>query len=139
VPHDSGTALFTTGIYLLDPFFKKRRSPVDPVSSRTLLVVYLTNSLLLAPSNGSKASFRGFLDQSRPNFFDLDPSLVFLALILVILLANLLFESLYKCITMTTAVTFPVLVVSTAFLSALSLLVGIGSVTLIGQGLVDLR
>jgi hypothetical protein len=39
VLHDSGTALFTTGMYLLDPFFKKRRSPVDPVSRRTLIVL----------------------------------------------------------------------------------------------------
>jgi hypothetical protein len=60
VPHDSGTALFTTGMYLLDPFFKKRRSSLDPVSSRTLIVVYLTNSLSLAPSSGGKASFRRF-------------------------------------------------------------------------------
>ncbi len=35
VLHDSGTALFTTGMYLLDPVSKKRRSPLDPVSRRT--------------------------------------------------------------------------------------------------------
>jgi hypothetical protein len=38
VLHDSGTALLTTGMYLLDPFSKKRRSPLDPVSRRTLIV-----------------------------------------------------------------------------------------------------
>ncbi len=63
VPHDSGTALFTTGMYLLGPFFKKTRSPLDPVSSRTLIVFCLTNSLLLASSSGGKASFRRFLYQ----------------------------------------------------------------------------
>ncbi len=36
VLHDSGTALLTTGMYLLDPFPKKRRSPLEPVSRRTL-------------------------------------------------------------------------------------------------------
>jgi hypothetical protein len=93
VPHDSGTALFTTGMYLLDPFFKKSRSPLDPVSSRTLIVLCLTSSLLLASSGGGKATFRRFLDYSRRNFFDLDPNLVSLALLLVIQLTNLLFES----------------------------------------------
>jgi hypothetical protein len=125
VPHDSGTALFTTGMYLLDPFFKKRRSPLDPVSNRTLIVFCWTNSLSLVSSRGGKASFRHSLDHFRPNSFNLDPNLVSLALILVILLANFLFESLYKCITATTAVTLPVLAISTAFLSALSLIVGI--------------
>ncbi len=38
VLHDSGTALFTMGMYLLDPFSKKRRSPLNPVSRRTLIV-----------------------------------------------------------------------------------------------------
>ena len=41
VLHDSGTALFTTGMYLLDPFSKKRRSPLDPVSRRTLIVLFI--------------------------------------------------------------------------------------------------
>jgi hypothetical protein len=34
VLHGFGTALLTTGMYLLDPFSKKRRSPLDPVSRR---------------------------------------------------------------------------------------------------------
>jgi hypothetical protein len=38
VLHDSGTALLTMDMYLLDPFSKKRRSPLDPVSRRTLIV-----------------------------------------------------------------------------------------------------
>jgi hypothetical protein len=66
VLHDSGTALFTTGMYLLDPFSKKRRSPLDPVSRRTLLVFCLTISLSLVSSGGGWVSFRCFLDQFRP-------------------------------------------------------------------------
>jgi hypothetical protein len=58
VLHDSGTALFTMGMYLIDPFFKKRRSPLDPVSRKTLIVFCLTISLLLVSSSGGWASFR---------------------------------------------------------------------------------
>ncbi len=39
VPCDCGTALLTVGMYLLDPFLMKRRSPLDPVSSSTLIVL----------------------------------------------------------------------------------------------------
>ncbi len=45
VIHDSGTTQLTTGMYLLDPFSKKRRSPLDPVSRRTLIVLCLAISL----------------------------------------------------------------------------------------------
>ena len=38
VPNDCGTALFIVGMYFLDPFLMKRRSPLDPVSSNTLIV-----------------------------------------------------------------------------------------------------
>ncbi len=134
VLHDSGTALFTMGMYLLDPFFKKRRSPLEPVSRRTLIVLCLTISLLLASSSGGWASFRCFLDQFRPNFFKLDPILVFLAHFLALVVIELFLSLPYKCITMTTAVTLPVLAISIAFLSALLLLIGIWSVTLIGRG-----
>jgi len=34
VPHDSGIALLTTRMHSVDPFSTKRRSPLDPVSSR---------------------------------------------------------------------------------------------------------
>jgi hypothetical protein len=67
VLHDSGTTLLTIGMYLLDPFSKKRRSPLDPVSRRTLIVLCLTTSLLLFFSGGGWASFRCFLNQFRPN------------------------------------------------------------------------
>ncbi len=47
VPHDCGTALLITGMCFKAPFFKKRRSPLDPESSRTLIVLLLTISSLL--------------------------------------------------------------------------------------------
>ncbi len=62
VLHDSGIALLTTGMYLLYPFSKKRRSPLYPVSRRTQKVLCLTTSLLLASSGGGWASFRHFFD-----------------------------------------------------------------------------
>ena len=42
-------------VRLLDPFFKKRRSPLDPESSRTLIVLFLTYSPELSPKSGSTA------------------------------------------------------------------------------------
>ncbi len=63
---------------LLDPFFKKRRSPLDPESSRTLIVLFLTYRPELLPKSGSTAqSERVFLLFSiklvlfSSNFFDL--------------------------------------------------------------------
>ncbi len=82
---------------------------------------------------GGSASFRHFLDQFRPNFFDLDTNLVFLALNLALLLIDLLLALPYKCITTTTVVTFPVFAFSRAFTSALSLF-EMEFVTLIGRG-----
>ncbi len=72
VLHDSGTALFTTGMYLLDPFSKKRRSPLDPVSRRTLIVLCLTISLSIVSFGGRSASLRHFFDCFKSNFFDFD-------------------------------------------------------------------
>jgi hypothetical protein len=132
VLQDSGTALLTMCMYLLDPFSKKRRSPLDPVSRRTLRVLWLTISLSLVSFGGRSASFRHFLDQFRPNFFDLDSKLVFLALILALSFIDLLLMLPYKCITVTTAVTFPVFAFSRAFTSALSLF-DTESMTLIGR------
>jgi hypothetical protein len=40
VPHNQGTTRFTTDMRFLDPFFVKRRSPLDPESSRTLIVLF---------------------------------------------------------------------------------------------------
>ncbi len=131
--HDSGTALFTMGMYLLDPFSKKRRSPLDPVSRRTLIVLCLAISLLLMSFGGGLASFRPFFDHFRSIFINLDSDLVFLALILASSLIDLLVVLPYKCITATAAVTFPIFAFSRAFASAL-LLFETKSVTLIGRG-----
>ncbi len=58
VLHDPGTVLFTMGIYLFDPFSQKKRSPLNSVSRRTLIVFLLTNSLLLESSGGRWTSSR---------------------------------------------------------------------------------
>jgi hypothetical protein len=62
VLQDSGTALLTMGMYLLDPFSKKRRSPLDPVSRSTLIVLCLTISLSLVSFGGGSASFKHYID-----------------------------------------------------------------------------
>ncbi len=133
VLHDSGTALLTMGMYLLDLFSKKRRSSLDLVSRRTLIVLCLATSLSLASSSGGWASFRHFLYQFRPNFFKLDPNLVLLAPFLALVVIKLLLVLPYKCITATTIVTLPVLAILRAFSSPL-VLIKIWSVTLIRQG-----
>ncbi len=53
VPNDCGAALFVYGMYFWDPFVMKRRSPLDPVSSSTLIVFFFTISPLLASLVGS--------------------------------------------------------------------------------------
>jgi hypothetical protein len=94
----------------------------------------LDDQLLLVSSSGGLASFRCFLDRFRSNFFKLDPNLVFLALFLALVVIKLLLVLPYKCITVATTVTLPVLAISIAFSSALVLLIGIWSVTLIRRG-----
>ncbi len=138
VLHDSGTALFTTGMYLLDPFSKKGGSPFNPVSRRTLIALCLTKSLSLVSSGGHWASFRRVLVQFRPNLFNLDPNLVFSALFLALAFGKLPLVSPKICIIATTAVTLPVLEFSRAFSSAL-LLFKTGSATLIGRDYVDCK
>ncbi len=93
---------------------------------------------MLVSFGGGSASFRPFFDHFRSDFFDLDSNLVFLALILVLSLIDLLVVLPYKCITTTTAVTFPVFAFSRAFASAL-LLFEMEFVTLIGRGWVDCK
>ncbi len=63
---------------LLDPFFMKRRSPLDPESSRTLIVLFLTYSPelmlglgVLAQSERVFLLFSFKLVQFSFNFFDL--------------------------------------------------------------------
>ncbi len=64
------------------PFFMKRRSPLDPESSRTLIVLFLTYGPELTLGSGALAqSERVFLlfsiklVQFSSNFFNLDPNL----------------------------------------------------------------
>ncbi len=64
---------------LLDPFFIKRRSPLDPESSRTLIVIFLTFSPELTLGSGFWARsehvlllFSSKLVLFSSNFFDLD-------------------------------------------------------------------
>jgi hypothetical protein len=77
VLHDSGVALLITGMLLEAPFKIKRRSPLKPKSSRTLIDLFLTISLLLlsfscflAQIRLELANFSFFLAQSGANFFD---------------------------------------------------------------------
>ncbi len=70
MPHDCGTARFIVGMYFWDPFWTKRRSPLDPVSSNTLIVLCLTINLslvLLMVSLRPSWHFRGLF---RPFFFE---------------------------------------------------------------------
>jgi hypothetical protein len=66
-------------MHLLDLFFIKRRSPLDPESSRTLIVIFLTfspelklGSGFLAQSEHDFLLFSFILVLFSSNFFDLD-------------------------------------------------------------------
>jgi hypothetical protein len=79
VPHDLGTTRFTIEMHLLDPIFMKRRSPLDPELSRTLIVLFLTFSPELKLGSGILVRFEHVflhfsskLVQFSSNFFDLD-------------------------------------------------------------------
>jgi hypothetical protein len=78
VPRNWGTTCFTTEMHLLDPIFMKRRSPLDPESSRTLIVLFLSygpelmlGSGILAQSELIFLLFSIKLVQLSSNFFDL--------------------------------------------------------------------
>ena len=70
VPHDCGAALFVHGMYFLDPFLMKRRSPLDPVSSHTLIVLFITIGPSLASLMGSLRPFWCNLALFRCFFFE---------------------------------------------------------------------
>jgi hypothetical protein len=66
----------------MDPFLIKRRSPLDPESSRTLIVLFLTFSPELILGSGILAwpecvflLFSSKLVQFSSNFFDLDANI----------------------------------------------------------------
>ncbi len=78
VPHNWGTTRFTTEMHLLDPFFHERMSPLDPESSRTLIVLFLTfnpeltlKSGVLVQSEHVFLLFSSKLVQFSSNFFNL--------------------------------------------------------------------
>ncbi len=79
VPHDWETTCFATEMHLLDPFFIQRRFPLNPESSRTLIVLFLTFSPELTLGSGFCARsdhvfllFSFELVQFSSYFFDLD-------------------------------------------------------------------
>jgi hypothetical protein len=66
-------------MHLLDPFLTKRRSPLDPESSKTLIVLFLTFSPELTLGSGVLAQsgcvfllFSSKVVQFSSNFFVLD-------------------------------------------------------------------
>jgi hypothetical protein len=118
VPHYSGTALLTTGMHVVDPFSKKRRSPLDPVSRRSLIVLRGLSVSCWVPMTSRGLSVSHF-------FFGL--ALHKFTLVLPL-----------RYITATTAVTLPVFVLSIAFRSPLMVSVAV-LVTLIGRGPVDIK
>ncbi len=138
VPHDCGTTRFIVGMYFWDPFRTKRRSPLDPVSSNTLIVFCLTISLSLElltlslrPSWHFKGLFRRFFFKFSLLFGLLSnfPGLAFREL-------QMLSPKTLSIVT--TAVTFPVLECSIAI--SLVLIVSSASlVALIGRVSVESR
>ncbi len=69
VPHNCGTALFNISMYFWDHFGMKRRSPLDHVSSSTLIFFCLTISLSLASLEGWRNPPWCLKDLFRPFFF----------------------------------------------------------------------
>jgi hypothetical protein len=137
VPHDCGTALLITGMCFEAPFFKKRRSPLDPESSRTLLV-FLTISSLLTLLLCLTVQFWHDL---AIFCLDFDPVLVKITYFIAVFVFNLLFLRfrLETVITATTAVTLPVFLRVTVFSLSLDthVLWRVKLVTLIGRAVVD--
>ncbi len=121
-----------THTHFLDPFLMKRRSPLDPVSSNTLIVFCLTISLLLTSLTGLLSPFRCLLDQFRSFFFEFSRSF---GLISNLELRELLLSPKTLSIA-TTAVTLPVLEFSIAISLAL-ILSSASLVALIGRVSVD--
>ncbi len=118
VPHDSGIALLTTGMHAVDPFSKKKRSPLKPVSRRTLIVLRRLSVSCWVPMAAQGLSVSHF-------FFGL--ALRKFTLVLPL-----------RYITATTAVTLPVFAFSIAFCSPLMASAAV-LVTLIGRGSVDIK
>jgi hypothetical protein len=115
----------------------KRRSPLDPVLSNTLINFCLTISLLLTLLMGLPSPFRCLLAQFRPFFFEFSHLFGLISNFLGLELRELLLSQKTFCIA-TTAVTLPVL----EFLIAISLALITSSaslVALIGRVSVDIK
>ena len=97
----------------------KRRSPLDPVSSRTLIVFCLTIRLSLASLAGSRKWPRCLEDLFRPFFFEFSHLLGLLNNFPGLVFRELLGLSPKTFNITTTAVTFPVFEVSIAISLAL--------------------
>jgi hypothetical protein len=137
VPHDCGTALYIVGMYFLDPFLMKRRSPLNPVSSNTLIVLCLTISLSVTLLTGLLSPFRCLLDQFRSFFFEFSHLFGLISNFLGLELGELLLSPKTFSI-VTTAITLPVLEFSIAILLAL-IIPSASLVALIGRVSVDFK
>ena len=120
------------------PFFMKRRSPLNPVSSNTLKYFSLTISLSLALLEGSLRPPWCVEDLFRPFFFGFSQLLGLFSNFSILALRELLILSPKTLSIATTVVTLPVL----EFSIAISLAVKISNaslVALIGQVSVDFK
>ncbi len=138
VPHDCGTALFTRGMYFWDPFLIKRRLPLDPVSSSTLIVFSLTIRPLLTLLTGSLSPFWWDLALFRCFFYKFSHLFD-----LIDDFPELDFRELTVCLSKifimaTTAVTLPVLEFLINFLLALIIFKSV-LVALIGRVSLDIK
>jgi hypothetical protein len=115
----------------------KRRSPLDPVSSNTLIVFCLTISLSLTSLPGLLSLFRCLLDQFRSFFFEFSHLFGLLSNFLGLELRELLLSPKTFSIA-TTAVTLPVLEFSIVILLAL-IISSASLVASIGRGSVDFK
>ncbi len=104
---------------MLDPFLMKRRSPLDPVSSSTFIVLVLIISLLLASLEGPSGLLRCFLDLCRPFFFKFSHFFGLISSFCRLALCELPCFFPKILIIATTAVTLPVLEFSIAILLSL--------------------
>ncbi len=115
----------------------KRRSPLDPVSSNTLIVFCLTISLLLTSLMGLLSPFRCILDQFRSFFFELSHLFGLISNFLWLELRELLLSPKTFSIA-TTAVTLLVLEFSITI--SLALIISSASlVALLGRVSVDFK
>ncbi len=116
----------------------KRRSPLNPVSSNTLIVFCLTSSLLLASVKGLLSPFRCFIDLFRCFFFGFSHLFGLFSNISGLAFRELRIFPLKTLSIATTAVALPVFEFSIAI--SLALIISSASlVALIGRVSVDTK